>query len=256
MKRKIVLTYLSPLVSVLGNLLLAYVVYFIARMTFLAENWNLYSDNLSWSHLMEMLRGGLMFDTTAILYTNALWVVMVLFPLHLKETKTYHEVCRWVFVVINTLTLIVNLVDTVYFRYSMRRTTTTIFQEFENENNLGGIFWTEMVSHWYFFLLTGLVAWGLWRLYIKPRTLRKDVDWRWCTLALLVSLLGFTPFCVAGMRGGWTRDIRPITVSNANNYCDRPTETGPTMTPSSWSRYLILSISHSAAIHLPRRMWW
>ena len=77
MKRKIVLTYLSPLVSVLGNLLLAYVVYFIARMTFLAENWNLYSDNLSWSHLMEMLRGGLMFDTTAILYTNALWVVMV-----------------------------------------------------------------------------------------------------------------------------------------------------------------------------------
>ena len=100
MKRKIVLTYLSPLVSVLGNLLLAYVVYFIARMTFLAENWNLYSDNLSWSHLMEMLRGGLMFDTTAILYTNALWVVMVLFPLHLKETKTYHEVCRWVFVVI------------------------------------------------------------------------------------------------------------------------------------------------------------
>ena len=192
MKRKIVLTYLSPLVSVLGNLLLAYVVYFIARMTFLAENWNLYSDNLSWSHLMEMLRGGLMFDTTAILYTNALWVVMVLFPLHLKETKTYHEVCRWVFVVINTLTLIVNLVDTVYFRYSMRRTTTTIFQEFENENNLGGIFWTEMVSHWYFFLLTGLVAWGLWRLYIKPRTLRKDVDWRWCTLALLVSLLGPT----------------------------------------------------------------
>ena len=87
MKRKIVLTYLSPLVSVLGNLLLTYVVYFIARMTFLAENWNLYSDNLSWSHLMEMLRGGLMFDTTAILYTNALWVVMVLFPLHLKETK-------------------------------------------------------------------------------------------------------------------------------------------------------------------------
>ena len=158
MKRKIVLTYLSPLVSVLGNLLLAYVVYFIARMTFLAENWNLYAENLSWSHLLEMLRGGLMFDTTAILYTNALWVVMVLFPLHLKETKTYHEVCRWVFVVINTLTLIVNLVDTVYFRYSMRRTTTTIFQEFENENNLGGIFWTEMVSHWYFFLLTGLVG--------------------------------------------------------------------------------------------------
>ena len=226
MNRKMAFSYLSPLLSMLLNLLLVYVVYFIARMTFLAENWNFYADNLSWPHLMEMLRGGVMFDTSAILYTNALWIVMVLFPLPMKETKKYHEVCRWVFVGINTLTLIVNLADTVYFRYSMRRTTITIFQEFENENNLGGIFWTEMVSHWYFFLLTALIAWGLWRLYVKPTTDRNEVDWRWCTLALFVSLLGFTPFCVAGMRGGWTRDIRPITVSNANNYCDRPTETG------------------------------
>ena len=226
MNKKTVWTYLSPLASMLLNLLLAYVVYFIARMVFLAENWNFYADNLTWPHFLEMMRGGLMFDTTAILYTNALWIVMVLFPLHWKENKTYHNICRWVFVVVNILTLAVNLVDTVYFRYSMRRTTTTIFQEFQNENNLGGIFWTEMVSHWYFFVLAGLVAWGLWKLYVKSDVseLKKRLPVYYPVM--LVLLLGFVPFCVAGMRGGWTRDIRPITVSNANNYCDRPTETG------------------------------
>ena len=226
MNKKTVWTYLSPLASMLLNLLLAYVVYFIARMVFLAENWNFYADNLTWPHFLEMMRGGLMFDTTAILYTNALWIVMVLFPLHWKENKTYHNICRWVFVVVNILTLAVNLVDTVYFRFSMRRTTTTIFQEFQNENNLGGIFWTEMVNHWYFFVLAGLVAWGLWKLYVKSDVseLKKRLPVYYPVM--LVSLLGFVPFCVAGMRGGWTRDIRPITVSNANNYCDRPTETG------------------------------
>ena len=226
MNKKTVWTYLSPLASMLLNLLLAYVVYFIARMVFLAENWNFYADNLTWPHFLEMMRGGLMFDTTAILYTNALWIVMVLFPLHWTENKTYHNICRWVFVVVNILTLAVNLVDTVYFRYSMRRTTTTIFQEFQNENNLGGIFWTEMVNHWYFFVLAGLVAWGLWKLYVKSDVseLKKRLPVYYPVM--LVSLLGFVPFCVAGMRGGWTRDIRPITVSNANNYCDRPTETG------------------------------
>ena len=226
MNKKTVWTYLSPLASMLLNLLLAYVVYFIARMVFLAENWNFYADNLTWPHFLEMMRGGLMFDTTAILYTNALWIVMVLFPLHWKENKTYHNICQWIFVAVNILTLAVNLVDTVYFRYSMRRTTTTIFQEFQNENNLGGIFWTEMVSHWYFFVLAGLVAWGLWKLYVKSDVseLKKRLPVYYPVM--LVSLLGFVPFCVAGMRGGWTRDIRPITVSNANNYCDRPTETG------------------------------
>ena len=220
------LKYLSPIASVLANLLLTYVVYFIARLVFLAENYSLYAESLTGTHLLELLRGGVMFDTTAILYTNALWVVMVLFPLPRKETPRYHRLCRWVFVGINTLTLSVNLIDTVYFRYSMRRTTTTIFQEFQNESNLGSIFLKEALAHWYLFLLAGLVAWGLWRLYVQPVLRRSEADWRWVVAAELASLLAFAPFCVAGMRGGWTRDIRPITVSNANNYCDRPSETG------------------------------
>ena len=221
-----IIRYLSPLVSVLWNLAMAYVVYFIARVVFIAENYSLYADNLSGAHLIEMLRGGVMFDTTAILYTNALWVAMVLFPLPLKETPVYHRLCRWVFVVINTLALAINLIDTVYFRFSMRRTTTTIFQEFSNENNLGSIFLKEAVSHWYFFVLAAAVAWGLWKGY-RQHTLRHgEVDWRGVFGAELLTLLAFVPFCVAGMRGGWTRDIRPITISNANNYCNRPSETG------------------------------
>ena len=219
--------FLRPLGAVVCNLFLVYVVYFIARMAFLFENWNLFADSLTWSHFLEILGGGLTFDTSAILYTNALWVLMVLFPLHKKETATYQRVCRWVFVVVNILTLALNLGDCVYFRYSMRRTTTTIFQEFENENNLGGIFMTEAISHWYFFLLTALIGWGLWKLYVlpqKPMTKKSRLLPYYLTITL--SLLAFVPFCVAGMRGGWTRDIRPITISNANNFCDRPTEVG------------------------------
>ena len=216
---------LRPLGSVLVNLLLAYVVYFVARIAFLLENLSLYPD-LSAAHLLELLRGGLTFDTSAILYTNALWVVMVLFPLHLKETRAWHRACHWTFVVVNTLCLAVNLGDSVYFRFATRRTTTTIFQEFENEGNLGDIFLTEAVSHWYFFLLAAVVAWGLWRLYREPVGEQKPCKLVTYYLVMTLSLLAFAPFCVAGMRGGWTRDIRPITISNANNYCDRPTEAG------------------------------
>ena len=131
---------LYPLLAVIGNLAIAYVVYFIARLVFLAENWGLYAEGMTASHLMELLQGGIVFDTSAILYTNVLWVVMVLFPVSRKENPTYHKICRWVFVVVNTFALILNLCDAVYFQYSMRRTTVTVFQEFGNENNLGSIF--------------------------------------------------------------------------------------------------------------------
>jgi phosphoglycerol transferase MdoB-like AlkP superfamily enzyme len=221
-KKETLAKAVQPLCAVLLNLLLVYIVYFVARTVFLLENRNLYPD-LSAGHLAELYRGGLSFDTSAILYTNALWVVMVLLPLHAKETPFWRGLCRWTFVVVNTLALAVNLVDAVYFRYSMRRTTTTIFQEFGNEGNLGDIFLTETIGHWYLFLLAALIAWALWKLYVTPVL---KMNWAGYTLTMLLSLVAFAPFCVAGMRGGWTRDIRPITISNANNYCDRPTETG------------------------------
>ena len=172
------------------------------------------------------MSGGIVFDTSAILYTNVLWVVMMLFPVSRKENPTYHTLCRWVFVVVNTFALIINLCDAVYFQYTMRRTTVTIFHEFGNENNLGSIFGQEALAHWYFFLLAAVLAYGMWRLYITPRLDYRQLKWKPYAVATFLSLLAYAPFCVAGMRGGWTRDVRPITISNANNYCDRPTEAG------------------------------
>jgi hypothetical protein len=78
---------LSPLGATLYNLLMVYVVYFIARIAYLLENWSYFSPNLSFGHIMEMLAGGLVFDTSAILVTNIPYTVMMLFPLHQKETK-------------------------------------------------------------------------------------------------------------------------------------------------------------------------
>lgn len=217
---------LFPLVAVLVNLAIAYVVYFVARVTFLAENWNTFASNLSWSHCFELLKGGLVFDTTAILYTNALWVVMMLLPVSRKENPIYQKVCRWLFLVVNTLAFVINLADSVYFQYTMRRTTTTVFNEFSEENNLGNIFLQEALHHWYFFLLTAVVVYGMAKFYAQPRLNYRQIDARRYAVVTSLSLLAFVPFCIAGMRGGWTRDTRPITISNANNYCDRPTEAG------------------------------
>lgn len=250
------LRLLSPLVAVLFNIVLAYISYFIARMVFLAENYGSFSEGLTFPHLMEMFCGGMMFDTTAILYTNALYVVMMLFPFHKKENNTYHNVCRGVFVAVNGLAFAINMCDAVYFQYTFRRTTTTVFNEFGNENNIASIMGREVVSHWYLFLVTVAVAYGLFRFYKKPYSKSKKkiknghgagissenltstaaisaahsktetpVNAVHYALAMVLSLVAFAPFCVAGMRGGWTRDTRPITISNANNFCNRSTET-------------------------------
>ena len=218
--RKILESYLSPLVATLVNLLLAYVVYFVARMAYLLDNWSYFSDSLT----TEVLQGGLVFDTAAILVTNIPYIVLMLLPLHWKETRIWHQLCRWVFVIINGLSLVVNLCDAAYFPYTLRRTTTTVFSEFQNEGNLGGVFLTEALHHWYFILLAVVVIYALWRLYTIPRLEVSRLSWWRYDLTTLLSLAAVAPFVVAGIRGGFATAVRPITISNANQYVDRPTD--------------------------------
>ena len=208
----------SPLLVVLWNLLLVYLIYQIARIEYWLEN----SSYLNYT--FDVWRGGLMFDTSAILYTNALYVVLMFFPLHYKETNVYHKICKWLFIIVNGLAFAINLADSVYFRYTMRRTTSTVFDEFSSEGNLGSIIGTEFLSHWYLVLLFALIMWFLWKFYATPNLNVKVLNkWKY-NGACLLSLLLFTPFCIAGMRGGFATAVRPITISNAMQYTERPTD--------------------------------
>ena len=208
----------SPILAVLWNLLLVYIVYQIARLEYWLENYSYLN------YTFDVWRGGLMFDTSAILYTNAFYVVLMLFPLHYKETTLYHKICKWLFVIVNGLALMINLVDSVYFRYTMRRTTSSVFNEFSNEENLGYIIGKEFLSHWYLVVLFILVMVALYKFYASPQlNARKLNGWKYSG-ACLLSLLIFTPFCIAGMRGGFATAVRPITISNAMQYTERPTD--------------------------------
>ncbi len=211
-----------------ANILLALVVYFIARTEFLLENFSYFSTDLSMGRLVRLYGGGLVFDLSAVGYTNSLYILMMLFPLWLKETRGYHLVCKYVFVVVNAITLVVNLGDSVYFPYTLRRTTTSVFDEFSRENNLLDVFGGELLGHWYLVILAAVVVYGMWKLYVMPTTESthfKTAGSRWTFSALYAALLAVTGYLtVCACRGGFTGETRPITINNANEYVGRPTE--------------------------------
>ena len=217
------MTTRRQLFTVVCNLLLAYVVYQVARVAYLADNWGYFAQGLSW----ELWKGGLVFDTAAILVTNAPYIALMLLPLHWKERWPWWQtMCKGLFVAVNTLALALCLADAAYFPFTMRRTTTTIFREFSHEGNIAAIVLTETLRHWYFVLLAAAVAWGLWKLYRKPATTLRDTR---ASLALyylemLLSLAVCATLTVAGIRGGFATAVRPITISNASQYVDRPTD--------------------------------
>ena len=215
---------LTPLATTIYNLMLVYVVYFLARVLYLLLNYSYFAVDMTYGHLLELFMGGLVFDTSAILITNSLYIFLMLLPWHGKETRLYQQVCKGVFFCINGLALFVNCCDAVYFRFTMRRTTTTIFSEFSNEGNILSIFFKELVNHFYLVFIFGVIIWALYKFYRSTRLRQRHYVWWQYDVAMLLSLLFVAPFTVAGIRGGFTTAVRPITISNANQYADHPIE--------------------------------
>lgn len=220
--------YLEPAWTTLINICVAFAIYAIARLAFLLENWHYFANDLSFRQLSTLFYGGYIFDRSAIVYTNALYIVLMLFPLWLKERRGYHLFCKWLFVIVNGLALVINLCDAVYFPFTLRRTTTNVFSEFSHESNLADIFLTQTLNHWYLLLLAIVVIGLTCRLYRKPRlsheqfsSTRHRVRF---TVSQIVILALIAPLCIGACRGGLSSGIRPITINNANQYVQHPTE--------------------------------
>ena len=102
-----------PLAAAFWDLLMVYVAYTVCRAVFLMLNWSLYADTLTWSHGFGLFGAGLLFDTPAILYTNAVVLVMFLVPLHWKESPVFYRIARWIYTVVNSVAVCLNLMDCV-----------------------------------------------------------------------------------------------------------------------------------------------
>ena len=205
------------------NMLVAYLVWMLSRVAFFAENWSTFAPYMSWPLFKSMLRGALVFDTSALLYINSLYLVLMLLPLHLKERPGFHAGLKWLYVVTNAVGVAMNLMDSVYFQYTGRRSTVSVFTEFANEGNIASILMTEFAHHWYLVLAFVLLVFLLWRCYTKPRLEVYRFGHHYY-ISQLVALLVMIPLAIVGIRGSVTAGTRPITISNANEFVNRPVE--------------------------------
>ncbi len=213
-------------ICVAFDLLLAFVLYMACRLEFLLENWSIFQGSTTWASLAENCRGGLLFDASAIFYTNSLWLVLMLLPLRALQKPAAQTALKWLFVIVNGLCVIINLMDSVYFPFTQQRTTAFVFDEFQNEGNLLTIFGVEVIRHWYLVLLAIVLIYALFKCFRKSEgtDVQKALPFY---LTQTLSLLLFVPTAICGMRGASLfNSTRPIAISNAHQYAATPLQAG------------------------------
>lgn len=214
-----------PWIVAICNLVLVLALYTLLRLVCYAVNGAMFPD-IDGNHLREILCGGVRFDLTAVLYLSSLYLLGILLPLpaRWRMNGSYQKVLAWLFLIPNAIGLAVNAADIAYIPFTDRRTTCTFFTEFANDDNLWSIFAQGIVQYWPV-TLAGLLALAI--LFICTRrtfcvpSVRPVLYYPLATAIMLLT----TYFVVIGIRGGFGKYTRPITLSNALQYTNTPRET-------------------------------
>ena len=199
------------------RILLLYVVLMLCRILFYRYNSEIIGP-IDGTELGALLRGALMFDNVSVLYANALFILLSLVPLRLRDKRWWQSMMYWYYVVVNSLLLVVlNLSDAVYFRYAQKRLTAEELLFAENDNSLQ-LFFKFLGENLPVALvgvaLIALLAVGYCRR-CRPQSLLSGVWYYLSSAAILVVAMVLS---VGGIRGGFTKMTRPITLSNATLY--------------------------------------
>ena len=222
-------------------------IYTLSRLFFYWINMDIY-PNVSHTHLLEMLAGGMRFDLTALLYLNSLYLLLALLPLptRIRNHSLYTTIAKWTLWIPNILGFIVNCMDMVYVRFTDRRTTCTVLTEFQNDNNLVNIIAQSIAEYWYVTLF-GIAIIALF-IALTRRTWQTPIPskaWHYYTIETIVMLCSIY-MIVIGIRGGFGKYTRPITISNALQYTNTPQETAILLnTPFS----LMKSLENTTYVH-------
>ena len=201
------------------RLTLAYIFYFLSRLSFYCFN----QAHLRVEGIGDFFRlafYGLLFDTTAIIYVNLLFIFLSVLPLLINTKKSFQKVLFWVYFACNIPAYLLNFIDIVYFSYNKTRLTTNDWALVENEHNLLTLLLGFLVQYWVIFTVF-LVLILLWIfLYKKVHVREEEVTHRrpyFITSAIVLVLL--TPTLIFGIRGfSFKAGVIPLTVMDASKY--------------------------------------
>ena len=157
----------------LGTYILIYLffllaLYSLSRVVFYWYNASLFPES-SWQGKARLMLGGLRFDISAIIYTNMLFFLMLLLPFRFKFSRLYYKVLSVIFVLTNAIALAANTADIFYYKFTLRRTTITVFSQFQNEQNGRQLLSAFFADYWPGFLMWGALIWMLVYLTRKVR---------------------------------------------------------------------------------------
>jgi len=208
--------------ALLYRIFIVMLLFSISRIGFYVFNFRMFPD-IPFSQLLTILKGGLLFDISATIYINLIFIIFQIVPFDFRYNKKYQDTFRYFFFITNSLAIAVNSADYIYYRFVLKRAATDVFQTFEHEDNLVKLFFQFQIDYWPVVLFTLFLIFVMILLYNQVKTekpiFKNRIVYHLINVLLIPIIAGLV---VIGARGGYKHSTRPISISNAARYVENP----------------------------------
>ncbi|AYL96255.1 alkaline phosphatase family protein [Mucilaginibacter celer] len=208
----------------LYRLFLGYLFYFMARVLFFAFNTHLFAVDGFWA-LLKLCYYGMAFDTTALLYTNSLFILLSVLPLKVNTRPGFQKGMAVLYFITNLLCYATNFVDIIYYRFSQVRSTKATLDVLADENNKKLLFTHFSEAYWYvvalFIICSVCWVWLYKRVKLKPQPV---TDNKVYFLSSVVSFFVILTLVIGGIRGDFEHSTRPINMVDAYKHITIPNQ--------------------------------
>ena len=174
--------------------------------------------NLSLGEQFRLFFVGMRFDIWTLIIANLPFLILYGIPLEFKYNKVYRQIVDILFVITNTLSITLNLIDVIYYRYIDKRMTSELFGFAQHtDDNQGGLIKQFLIDFW--FMVVIFAVFLLLIIILTRKTKVKPVEIknrkRWYFTRTLIFLV-IVAASIIGLRGGLQN--KPISIITAANY--------------------------------------
>lgn len=161
---------------------------------------------------------GMRFDIWTLIIANLSFLVFYGIPLEFKYNKYYCKIIDILFVITNSLSITLNIIDVIYYRYIDKRMTSELFGFAQHtDDNQGGLIKQFLVDFWFMVVIFAVFLIAIIILTRKTRVKKAIIINRpyWYTTRSLAFLM-LIAASIIGLRGGLQN--KPISIITAANY--------------------------------------
>lgn len=202
--------------TLIYRIFLVIVIFEISRLLFILFNSGFFSK-FSTGEILSVFWYGLLFDISAVLYLNSLFILISVLPVKFRELKPVKLIMKILFFIVNGIAIVFNIIDCEYYKFTNKRTGIDFFR---TDNEVDKIIWNYLLDYWYLLLI--IIALIILMIYLYNRKKIRIIP-AYTLKSYLIQVFIFIltiGLFITGGRGGF--NLKPIRPFDAARFVQTP----------------------------------